>query len=111
MSGLWRRRRFAACRRTPAGGDRRVQHVGLADVDAEDHLADDLVRGVEPLERLAGDRPVLWIFQRHVLGLIELAGGFRHLAEGHRAVRRLVGDHAVRSAALGRRHVPGIGAA
>ena len=88
------------------GGD---QHAGHLDVDAVDLLAGELVGGVEALEALAGDLPVLGVLELDVLRGFELGGRFRHLAVGDLAARRLVGDHAVRRAAFGRRHLPFIG--
>ena len=46
--------------------DRGVEHARQLDVDAVDHLAGGLVGGVEPLQRLAGDLPVLRVLQLDV---------------------------------------------
>src|SRR4029450_8167789 len=72
-------------------------------------LAGELVERVEPLERLARDRPVLDVLELHVLRRLGFGGGFRHLAVGRGASGRLVRDHAVGRAALGGRNLPLIG--
>src|SRR5262249_35079875 len=53
-----------AHRRILDGGD---EHAGHLDVDAVDLLAGELVGGVEPLEALAGDLPVLGVLELDVL--------------------------------------------
>ena len=88
--------------------DRGVEHPGQLEVGAVDLGAGHLVDRVQALDRLADDLPFLRILERHVGRRGQLGGGFRHLAVGGRAAGRLVRDHAVRGAALGRRHLPGI---
>ena len=83
------------------GGD---QHAGHGVVHAVDLLAGDLVDRIEPLQRLAGDLPVLGILELHLLGRLELGR-----CSGDRAVGELlvlVGDDAGRDAALRRRNLP-----
>ena len=89
--------------------DRGAQHSGQLEVQAIDLLAGKFGQGVEPLERFAGDGPILGIFERHILGRLDLGCGFGDLAVGRGAARRLVRDHAFRRAALGGGHLPLIG--
>src|SRR5580700_9707566 len=89
--------------------DGRDQHVRHLDVDAVDLLAGQLVVRIEALEALAGDLPVLDVLELDVFRWIELGGGFGDLAERRRAPRRLMGDNAVRRAALRGRHAPRLG--
>ncbi len=89
--------------------DRRIQHAGQLEVRAVDHFSVHLHRGVEPLQRLAGDLPGLRILQRHVLRLLEPGSGFRDLAVGRGAFGGLVRDDAVRRRALGGGYAPLIG--
>jgi hypothetical protein len=44
-----------------------VEHAGQLDIRTIDLPARDLVRRVEALDALAGDPPVLRVFERHVL--------------------------------------------
>ncbi len=61
--------------------DRGVQHAGQLHVDAVDLLAGDLVGGVEPLQRLAGDLPVLRVLAASTsFGGVELGRRGGHLA-------------------------------
>ena len=89
-----------------AGPHRGDQHAGHREVDAVDLLAGDLVERVEPLQRLAGDRPVLRILELHFLGRLELGRRGRDRAIAELVARGLVGDDAVGRIALGRRHLP-----
>ena len=75
--------------------DGRDQHVGELDIDAVNLLAGQLVIGVEPLEALAGDLPVLDVFELDLLRRLELGGRLRDFAEGGRAAGRPVREHAV----------------
>ena len=59
--------------------DRGAQHAGQLDVDRVDLAAVELVGGVEPLQRLAGDLPVLRILELDGLGI-----GRRDLRRGRR---------------------------
>ena len=79
--------------------DRRAQHAGQLDVDREDLRAVELVGGVEPLQRLAGDLPVLRVLEldRLRIGRRELGGGGRDLAVADRALRGRMRDDAVRT--------------
>ena len=90
---------------------RGVQHARQLDIDAVDHLAGGLVGGIEPLDALAGDFPVLRILQLDVGigGRRQLGGGFHHLAVGRGLARRRVGDDAVGGGAFRSRHLPLIG--
>ena len=88
------------------GGD---EHAGQLEVDAVDLLAGQLVEGVEALDALARDLPVLRVLELDVLGRLELGRGLGDLAEGGGAAGRLVGDHAVGRAAFGGRHFPLVG--
>src|SRR5262249_40805722 len=67
---------------------------------------DQLLAGVEPLDRLADDRPVLRVLERHLSRRRELAGGGRDLAERGFACRWPVRDDAAGGAAFGWRHAP-----
>jgi hypothetical protein len=89
--------------------DGRDQQAGHLDVDAVDLLAGELVEGVEPLDALAGDLPILGVLELDVLGGLELGGRLGHLAESRGAPRRLVGDHAVGGVAFRGRDLPFIG--
>ncbi len=75
--------------------DRGVEHAGQLDVDAVDHRAGDLVGGVEPLDALADQLPVLRILQLDVGRRRQLRGGFGDLAVGRGPARRRVRDDAV----------------
>ena len=81
-------------------------HVGPVDL-----LAGDAIDGVEPLERLAGDLPVLRVLELHRLRIrhIELGGRVRHLAVGRGAVRSLMRDDAFVDGQLRDRHLPLVG--
>ena len=70
--------------------DRGVQHAGQLDVDRVDLAAVELVGGVEPLQRLAGDLPVLRILELDALriGRRQLGRGGGDLAVAGRAARR-----------------------
>ncbi len=83
----------------------RDQHAGHGEVDAVELLAGDLVDGVEPLQRLAGDRPVLRILELHFLRRLELG---RRRGDGAIGglLARAVGDDAVGGGAFARRHLP-----
>ena len=86
--------------------DRGVEHARQLDVGAVDHRAGGLVDGVEPLDALADDLPVLRILQLHLGRRLELGGGFNHLAVCRRLARRRVGDDAVGGGAFRGRHLP-----
>ena len=75
-----------------------VEHAGQLHVDRVDLRAVELVGGVEPLQRLAGDRPGLRILELDVLriGRRDLRGGGRDLAVARGALRGRVRDDAVR---------------
>jgi hypothetical protein len=49
--------------------DCRVEHAWQLQIDGKDLAAVEFVRGVEPLEGLAGDLPVLWILELDGLGI------------------------------------------
>ena len=86
--------------------DRGVQHAGHLHVDGVKLLACQLVPCVEPLERFAGNFPVLRIFEFDVGRRLDLRRGCGHFAVGSGAAGRLVRDDAVRRAALARRDLP-----
>src|SRR5262249_18633429 len=86
--------------------DRGAEHPGQLHVQTVNMLAGDLGRGVEPLEWLAGDLPILRILQYHVLWWLDLGSRFGDVAECLSAARGLVCDHTVRCAALRRRNLP-----
>ena len=86
--------------------DRGAQHAGELQIEAVNVRAGELGRGIETLERLAGDLPVLRILERDVLRRLDLGSGLGDLAEGGGAARRLMRDHAVRCAALRCWHLP-----
>src|SRR6185369_4935779 len=89
--------------------DRGVEEARQLDVDAVDRLADHLVGGIEPLERLADQLPLLRVLQLHVLRHRQLRRGFGDLAVPDAALRGTVRDDAVRGAALGDRDLPLVG--
>ena len=91
--------------------DRGAQHARKLDVDGVDLAAVELVRGIEPLQRLARDRPVLRILELDALGIrrLDLGGGRGDLAVAHRTLRCGVGDDAVRDLQLADRHLPLVG--
>ena len=94
--------------------DGRVEEAGellRREVDGVDLLAGQLVGGVEPLHRLAGDLPALGILELDVgfLRRLELGGRLRDLAERGRLLRRRVGDDAVGDGALLGLHLPLVG--
>src|SRR5262249_18748500 len=89
--------------------DRGGEHSGQLEIGAVDLLAGNLVHGVEALDALAGDLPILRILERDVLRRLDLGGGFRHFAVGWGAAGRRVRDHAVRCAPLGPRDFPVVG--
>ena len=80
--------------------DRRAQHAGEFQIEAVDLLTGEFGRGIEASERLAGNLPVLGIFERHVLRWLDPGGGFGNLAEGRGAAGGPMCDHAVRCAAF-----------
>src|SRR5262249_15399188 len=67
--------------------DRGAQHAGQPHVDGVDFAAVELGSGVEPLQRLARDLPVLRVLERDALGIRrgELGGRGRDLAVARRA--------------------------
>ena len=75
--------------------DRGAQHAGQLQIQTVNLRSGELGRGVETLERFAGDLPVLRILERHILGLLDLCSGFGDLAEGRGSPRRVVFNHAV----------------
>ncbi len=88
-----------------------VEHAGQLHVDRVDLRAVQLVGGVEPLQRLAGDLPALRVLQRDGLRIRrrELGGGRRHLAVAGFSLRGRVRDDAVRHGHLADRHLPLVG--
>ncbi len=97
---------LAAEHRRILDGD--VQHAGQLDVDRINLAAVELVGGIEPLHRLAGDLPVPRIFELDALrvGLRQLGRGGGDLAVAGRAVGGGMGDHAVRDREFADRHLP-----
>ena len=89
--------------------DRGVEHAGQLDVGAVDHRTRRLVDGIEPLDALADDLPVLGILQLDVRRRLELRRGLNHLAVGRGLARRRVGDDAVGGGAFRGRHLPFVG--
>src|SRR5262249_25000331 len=89
--------------------DCRVEHAWQSEIDSIDQLAGELVGGVEALNPLAGNLPVLRILELHILRRLELGGGFRDLAVGDGAAGRGVREPAVRGAHLGARVFPLVG--
>src|SRR5262249_45345465 len=92
-----------------AVADRRDQHARQFEVDAVDQLAVDLVGGVEPLYRFAGDLPVFRVLELDLAGRVELGGRLGHFAVGRGAPRANVGDDTVGGAACPGRDTPGRG--
>src|SRR5207237_10230292 len=91
--------------------DRRVQHARQLDVDRIDLGAVELVGGVQPLHRPAGDLPVLRVLERDALGIRrrQLGRGGGDLAIGRFPSGARVRDDTVRHANLGDRHLPLVG--
>ena len=81
---------------------------GQLDVDRVDQAAVELLGGVEPLHRLAGDLPVVRILELDALrvGRRQLRRRGRDLAVARRAVRRGMRDDAVRDGHFADRHFP-----
>ena len=94
-----------------AGLDRRAQHAVELDVGAEDLGAIELVGGVQALERLAGNLPLLGVFQRDALGRRwrQLGRSRRQLAIADLATAGPVADHAPLHRQLAHRHRPLLG--
>ncbi len=88
-----------------AGPDGRDQHAREGEIDTVDLPAGDLVERVEPLQRLAGDRPVLGILELHRPGRLEPGRRRRDRAVGQRLAGG-VRDDAVGRAAFAGRHLP-----
>src|SRR5205085_9498977 len=82
--------------------DRGAQHARQLDVDRIDLAAVELVGGVEPLHRLAGDLPALRVLQLDALGVrwIELRGRCGDLAVADAALAGGVGDGPIRNGEL-----------
>ena len=91
--------------------DRGAQHARQLDVDRVDLAAVELVGGVEPLQRLAGDRPVLRVLELDALriGRRQLGRRRRDLAVARLALARRMRDDALRHGELGDRHLPLVG--
>ena len=91
--------------------DRGAQHARQLDVDREHLAAVELVGGVEPLDRLAGDLPVARVLERDALGIRRrhLGGGRRDLAVARGALGRRMGDDAVGDGELADRDLPLVG--
>ena len=92
-----------------AGPDRGVEHAGQAQIGPEDLLAGELVLSVQPFHRLASDRPVLRVLERHGHGRHQRGRGRRHLAVGGGAPAGTVGDDAGGGAAFLGRDAPCLG--
>src|SRR5215472_2478453 len=88
--------------------DRGAQHVRQLDVDSKSLAAVELVGGIEPFQRLAGDLPVFRIHELDSLGVrrLELGGAGSELAVAERTPRRGVGDDAVSDRQFADRHLP-----
>ena len=91
--------------------DRGAQHARQLDVDGVHLAAVELVRGIEPLQRLARDGPVLRILELDALGIrrLDLGGRRSDLAVAYRSLCCRMGDDAVRDLELADRHLPLIG--
>jgi hypothetical protein len=91
--------------------DRGAQHVRQLDVDGKNLAAVELVGGIEPFHRLAGDLPVFRIFEPDALGIrrLELGGGGSELAIAQRTPGCGVGDNTVSDRQLANRHLPLLG--
>src|SRR5437867_823897 len=81
--------------------------LSIAAIEALDTIA--FSPSSQTIDGLADQLPVRRVLEGRLFRLRELGGGFRHLAVGGFAARRLVRDHAVARAALGGRHVPRVG--
>jgi hypothetical protein len=88
--------------------DRGAQHVRQLDIDCVDLAAVELVGGIDPFHRLAGDFPVFRILELDGFEIrrFELGRGCGELAIAQRAAGRGVGDHAVGNRQLGNGDLP-----
>ena len=88
-----------------------VEHARQLQIDGKDLAAVELVRGVEPFQRLAGDLPVLWLLQLDGLGIRrrEFRGSGGDLAVADRALARAVGNDAVGYREFAGRDIPLLG--
>ena len=95
-------------RRVP---DRGVEHARQLDVDRVDLAAVELGRGIKPLHRLAGDRPVLRVLELDALRIRrrELGGCRSDAPVGGLALGCGVPDGAVRNRQLLDRNLPFVG--
>ena len=91
--------------------DCRVEHARQLQIDGEDLAAVEFVRGVEPLERLAGELPVLWILELDGLGIRrrEFCRGGSDLTITDRTLARPVGNDAVGYGQFACRDIPLVG--
>src|SRR5262249_22404213 len=91
--------------------DRGAQHVRQLDVDAENLAAVELVGGIDPFHRLAGDLPVFRILELDGLGVrrLELGGGCCELAIAQRTPGRGVGDDTISDRQFADRDLPLLG--
>ena len=91
-----------------AGLDGGVEHAGQFQIDGKDLAAVELVRGIEPLERLAGDLPVLGILQLDGFQIRrrQLRGVGCDLAVTDRTLARPMRDDAVGYGEFADRHIP-----
>src|SRR5262249_61539224 len=78
-----------------AGFHRRIQHARPLHVDRIELRARQLVPRVEPLERFAGDLPILGILELDVGGRLDLRSRPGHFALASGAAGRLLGNCAV----------------
>ena len=91
--------------------DRGVEHARQLHVDGVDLRAVELVGGVEPLQRLAGDLPALRVLELDVLRVRRrhLGGRGRDLAVADGPLRGGMRDDAVRHGHFADRHLPLVG--
>ena len=88
---------------------RGIQHAGHLRIDTVALTTHDGVLDVAPLHRLAGNLPVLRVFQCHFLRCRLLGCGIGQLAVAQLLVAGLVDDHAVLRHAFTRRDIPLLG--
>ena len=91
--------------------DCRVEHARQLQIDGEDLAAVELVRGIQPLQRLAGDLPVLWILELDGFGIRrrELGSCASNLAVTDRTLARPVRNNAIGYGQFAGRDIPLVG--
>ena len=90
-------------------GNRGIQHTWQLGINRKLRLASHFIRDIEPFSRLAKDGPVFGIFERRVLGNIELCSLSSHRAVTQLSFRWGMSDQAVGRHTLGDGYAPLLG--